>query len=115
MPAARSKVMAIQVIHLQFHFHSSPLLFYGATTHVTVCTVIYCHAWNMVMMKLYCVLQGLPCATQPHAMALMSASGPAGAWEIASTRIPSFISQPNTHRSSGGSLCWFAAFVRITT
>ena len=31
----------------------------------------------------------LPCATQPHAMASMSASGPpSGACEIASTRIP---------------------------
>ena len=48
-------------------------------------------------------------------MASMSASGPAGAWEIASARIQPFIFEPNKHRSSGGSRRWFAAFMRITT
>ena len=37
-------------------------------------------------MKLYHVLQGFPCATQPHAMTLMSVSGPADAREIASNK-----------------------------
>ena len=32
----------------------------------------------------------------------MSTLGPAGAWEIASTRTPPFISKPDKHRSSGG-------------
>ena len=35
-------------------------------------------------------------------MATMGTLGPAGAWEIASTRIPPFISKPDKHRSSGG-------------
>ena len=35
-------------------------------------------------------------------MATMSALGPAGAWEIASTRSPPFIAKPDEHRSSGG-------------
>ena len=64
---------------------------------------------------LYCVVQAFPCATKLHAMASMSASGPAGAWKIASARIQVFISEPNKHRSSRGSLRWFAAFMRITT
>ena len=64
--------------------------------------------------KLYCVLQVFPRATQPHVVALMSASGPAGAWEIASTRIPPFIFKPNEHRFSGDGLRWVAAFTRIT-
>ena len=43
-----------------------------------------------------------PCATQPHVMATMSALGAAGAWEIASTRSPTFIAKPDEHRSNGG-------------
>ena len=35
-------------------------------------------------------------------MATMSALGPAGAWEIASTRSPPFIAKRDEHRSSGG-------------
>ena len=35
-------------------------------------------------------------------MATMSALGPAGAWEIASTKSPPFIAKPDEHRSSGG-------------
>ena len=45
-------------------------------------------------------------------MASMSASGPVGAWEIASTRIPPFIYMPNEHKSSGGGLHWVATFMR---
>ena len=48
-------------------------------------------------------------------MISLSASGPAGAWGIASTRIPPFISKLNEHRSSGGGLRWFVAFTKITT
>ena len=114
MPDSRSKFMAILVIYHRFDFPSN-LLFQGVTTHFTVCTIIYSHAWNMVMMKLYCVLQDFPCATQPHAMALTSASSPADAWEIASTRISPFISQPNTHRSSEGRLCWYSISQKICT
>ena len=52
-------------------------------------------------------------ATQPRGMASISASAPAGAWEISSTRIAPFISKPNEHRSSGGGLRWVAAFMRL--
>ena len=48
------------------------------------------------------MLQAFPCATQPHVMATMSALGAAGAWEIASTRSPTFIAKPDEHRSNGG-------------
>ena len=61
------------------------------------------------------MLQAFPCATQPHVMASMSASGPAGAWDIASTMIPPFMSKLNEHRSSGGGLRWVVAFTKITT
>ena len=55
--------------------------------------------------------QAFPCATQPHVMTSVGVSGPAGTWEIASVRLPPFISKPNKHKSSGSSLCWFAAFM----
>ena len=58
------------------------------------------------------MLQAFPCATQPHVMTLVGVSGPAVAWEIASARIPPFISKPNKQKSSGSSLCWFAAFIQ---
>ena len=99
--SSRSKVMVILVIHLQFHFYSAPLLFWRITPHITLCTVTCHHACNMVMIKLHSLLQTFPYATQPHAMATMSALGPAGAWEIASSRIPPFIFKPDEHRSSG--------------
>ena len=44
-------------------------------------------------------------------MTSVGVSGPAGTWEIASVRLPPFISKPNKHKSSGSSLCWFAAFM----
>ena len=106
--------MVILVSRLQFHFFLLLLCFNGLR-YTTLCTVTYHHACNMVMMiYIYCVLQAFRCATQPHVMASMGASGPAGAWEIASTRIPTFISKPNEHRSSGGGFHWVAAFMRIT-
>ena len=55
------------------------------------------------------MLQAFPCATQPHIMTSVGVSGLAGTWEIASVRLPPFISKPNKHKSSGSSLCWFAA------
>ena len=61
------------------------------------------------------MLQAVPSATQAHVIASMSASGPAGAWEITSARIPPFISRPNEHKSSGGGFRWVAAFTRFTT
>ena len=45
--------------------------------------------------RLYYVLQAFPCATQPHVMTSVGVSGPAVAWEIASARIPPFISKLN--------------------
>ena len=83
-----------------------------AGRHITLCTITHYHACNMVMIEAI-LCAGI--ATQPHAMASMSASGPAGAWEIVGTRIPPFISKPNEHRSSGGGIRWVAALVRITT
>ena len=47
-------------------------------------------------------------------MTSVGVSGPAGAWEIASARIQPFISKPNKHKSSGCSLCLFAAFMMFT-
>ena len=47
-------------------------------------------------MKLYCVLQDFPCVTQPHAMALMSASGPNDAWEQVQGFHPSYPSPTHT-------------------
>ena len=49
--SSRSRIMVILVIHLQFHFSSPPLQFYRLTTHITLCTVTYHHACNMVMIK----------------------------------------------------------------
>ena len=45
------------------------------------------------------MLQAFLCATQPHVMTSMGVSGPAGAWEIASARIPPFISKPNKKKT----------------
>ena len=61
------------------------------------------------------MLQAFPCATQPHAIASTNASGPTGAWKIAITRIPPFISKPQKIGSRGGGFSWFAAFMRIRT
>ena len=44
------------------------------------------------------MLQAFLGATQPHVMTSMGVSGPAGAWEIASARIPPFISKPNKQK-----------------
>ena len=91
--SSRSQVMVILVIHLQFHF-PSPLLFNGLW-HITLCTFTYHHACNMVMIEvLLCVASISLCYT--------ATLDPAGAWEIASTRTPPFISKPDKHRSSGG-------------
>ena len=61
------------------------------------------------------MLQAFTCATQPHVMTSVGVSGLAVAWEIARARIPSVISKLNKHKSSGSSLCWFAAFMMFTT
>ena len=61
------------------------------------------------------MLQAFVCATQPHVMTSVDVSGPAVAWEIASARIPPFISKPNKHKYRGSSLHWLAAFMMFTT
>ena len=84
------------------HFFSSSSILTGYDTslYAQLHTIMHVIWW---WVKLYCVLQAFPCATQPHVMATMSALGPADAWEIASTRSPPFIAKPDEHRSSGGS------------
>ena len=75
------------------HFVSSSSILKGYDTslHAQLHTIMHVIWW---WQNLYCVLQALPCATQPHVMATMSALGPAGAWEIASTRSPPSIAKP---------------------
>ena len=108
---SRSRVMVILMICLQFHV-LSPLLFQKIIIHMTLCTVASRHACNVVVTEAILCAASLSRATQPHVMTLVGVSGPAVAWEIASARIPPFISKPNKQKSSGSSLCWFAAFIQ---
>ena len=93
--------MVTLVIRLQFHFLSPLLFLTGYNTY---------DCMHSYVPSLYIVCKPFPVLhSHVHDMALMSTSGPAGAWEITNTRITPFIAKPNKHKSSGDSLCWFAA------
>ena len=78
-----------------FNFTFLLLFCFNGLWHITLCTLTYHHACNMVMIEV------LLCAAS-ISLCYTATLGPAGAWEIASTRTPPFISKPDKHRSSGG-------------
>ena len=79
--------------------------------HMTLCTVASHHACNVVMIEVILCVASLSLCYTATCYDISGCIGPAGTWEIASVRLPPFISKPNKHKSSGSSLCWFAAFM----